>query len=467
MSLLKRHLRVNTCKECTNRCVNQKACDEAKKPVRNYDGIRFTSDGFDCALPISIDSHTVCSYGCLYCFSDNLVQHREGARRAIGQMSLAKLEAIFAGGGGKRAARIRKALKYDRKKNGYPCAVQLGAICDPADNIERQQGWLLEFLKISQKYGQPVRASVKGDAFLHKDYTDIVARRPDLLWVAFSIITCDDELLERIDRRAPNATQRLKVMKHLSDLGVKTSLRFRPILPCISDSTKKYPQAYKTLIHKAAEAGCKAISYEVGFVPSAVPKDIKARWQAIADITGVPFFDLYRSFGKSMACMRPPFSWTENIMHAIKEEAVKCGLTVGVSDPVWKQLTDSGCCCGILPDDPVFGNWERENATNALFEAKKTGKEITLKDIVPPWASEQLLCEMVNMGVGPKIVYKRKHLTWADKLKDVWNGLETQRGPLNYFQGALMPVRRDEEGNMVYEYKGLERQNRKVKYWKT
>ena len=39
---------------------------------KTYSGVRFTADAMDCALPISIDSHSGCSYNCLYCFSNNL-----------------------------------------------------------------------------------------------------------------------------------------------------------------------------------------------------------------------------------------------------------------------------------------------------------------------------------------------------------------------------------------------------------
>ena len=62
--------RLNTCKECGS-CTGATLCKPAKKRLRNdYTGIRFTADGFDCALPVSIDSHTSCSYACMYCFSE-------------------------------------------------------------------------------------------------------------------------------------------------------------------------------------------------------------------------------------------------------------------------------------------------------------------------------------------------------------------------------------------------------------
>lgn len=332
-------------------------------------------------------------------------------------------------------------MKYDRRNaNGYPCPVQLGAICDPADNIERNQGWLLDFIKLANKYDQPIRMSTKGNLFLTDEYLDAISEKPELYWVAFSIITPDDALLSKIDKRAPNATERLKSMERLSSRGIKTSLRFRPILPGISDSTPKYPQAWKTLIDKAAEAGANAISYEVGFVPGMMTEDIRSRWEEIERITGRKLIKIYHNLFGRQACTRPSYMWTEDIMHKIRDHSKECGLTVGVSDPAWKQLSEVGCCCGIKPDDPIFGNWERENATNALVEAKKNGSKIYFDDINPKWANDIKMASMCNMGVGPTVAFDSRHKTWEDKLRETWNNIDKQRSPLNYFRVRYYPL---------------------------
>jgi DNA repair photolyase len=453
----------NTCTEC-GECKTGKMCDVVRRPLRNYNGIRFTADGFDCALPVSIDSHSFCSYGCLYCFSNYLVQHRVESAN-VGQTSLTMLERLFAGEPSERGDLFRKALRYDKKVNGYPCAVQLGALTDPMDNIERQQGWLLKFIDLAIKYNQPVRISTKGRLACVEEYAKAFAKAPHLFWVAFSIITIDDEILAKMDRRAPVPSERLKAMKALSDIGVKTSLRFRPMMPGISDATVKHPRAYAELIERSAEAGAKAVSYEVVFMPGMPTADIKKKWAEIEQLIGVPMFKTYKRFGENIACIRPSYTWTENIMHGVAEVSKKNGLVVAVSDPVWKQLGETGCCCGILPDDPVFGNWRRESATNQLLEAKWNGKEIGPNDITPDWAREQRLTGMCNTGPGPKNIVAKKYTTWADKLKEQWNDLSHERGPYRYFQGALVPTRRDEQGNVFYKYRGLERQNKKVPYW--
>lgn len=459
-----RYKTTDACAGC-GMCNDKSVCEEGRRELNDYNGVRFTSDGFDCALPVSIDSHSVCSYGCLYCFSDNLVTHRDARARAIGETSLAFIESIFSGRGGKEAEKFRSALKYDRKRNGFPTAVQLGAICDPCDRIERQQGWLIEFIRLAIKYNQPIRMSTKGNILLMPDYRKEIEKAPHLFWVAFSIITPDDEIIEQIDRTAPNATQRIRVMKMLSSIGVKTSLRFRPIMPGISDYTKKHPYAYRELIERCADAGAKAISYEVMFTPGAITIDLRRRWEMLSKISGIDYISLYKQFGRNISCNRPPYTWTENIMHAIRDDAKKNGLVVGVSDPVWKQLGETGCCCGILPDDPVFGNWQEESATNQLIISRDTGKEIYIDDVTPGWAKVVKKVDLCAAGAGPTTVYSRLHETWADSLKKNWNNVKLQRSALNYFQGAIIPVRKDENGNLVYVYRGLERKNKPNYIW--
>jgi DNA repair photolyase len=455
---------MGSCRECRDyglNCADGQRCTEVREGnFRKYGGIRLTSDGFDCALPVTIDSHSVCAYGCLYCFADNIVGHQAMHSLQVGRTSLKEIEGIFSGQSqGKKAALFRRALKYDRRNpGGFPTAVQLGGLCDPCDSIEQHSGWLLEFIELAIKYGQPVRISTKGAIFLMPEYFKAITKRPELFWVAFSIITPDDTLARRVEKGCPDATTRLKTMAKLSQAGVKTSLRMRPMVQGITDKNK----GHITLIEKAAAAGARAISYEVAFYPGGLPKDKQPNWKRLNIVAGRDLKALYSTFGKMQACTRPAYTWTEDIMHKVREVAHANGMTVGVSDPVWKQLSDVGCCCGIRPEDPVFGNWEQENATNALVKARDgESKIIRLEDIIPPWAATAPLGDMVNLGAGPLVVQDKRTLTWADKLREIWNNPSKERSPVNYFQGAMVPHGQDEDGNLTYYYKGLQRQHKK------
>jgi len=255
-------------------------------------------------------------------------------------------------------------------------------------------------------------------------------------------------------------------MKALADIGCKVSLRFRPMMPGLSDRTPRHRNAYQDLIEMCADAGARYISYETCFVPTRFNKEQSAAWDRMERNIGVPLKKIYRELGPNQACLRPSSSWTEQIMHAVHETAHANGMWVGVSDPTWKELNDGGCCCGMPPDDPVFGNWERENATNALVRARDDRDLVlTIDDIMPPWAERILQAQMCNLGTGPQTCYSKKHSTWADKLAEVWNDLKSERGTLSYFQGALQPVQLD-NGDVGYTFKGLERKDpKRTPYW--
>ena len=450
-----RYQRVDTCKKCgkaqKGKC-DTTYCDPFREELRDYDFIRFTADGFDCALPVSMDSHSACSYGCLYCFAGFLKGH--DTQKKVGQGSLKYLENILSGKSqSKEAKAMRKALKRDEDP---PCPLQWGALADPFDEIERQQGWALEACKILRKYNQPTRISTKGKLFLEDEYLDAVSY-PDIFSVAFSLITVDNEILSRIDKGAPTVDERLESMKRLSDRGVKTILRMRPIIPNVTDSTPNHPEAWKELVYRAAEAGAEAISAEVLFVPGARAEKEDKRFAQIEDIIGVPLRKWYENitvaYGK---CIRPSRAWTQDFMKNLVDYAHKCGLDVGISDPVMAELGDTPCCCGIMPDDPVFGNFEKETAKRCVVQGRQLAEEgqnsyWQLEDVMPKWAKDVKKSDMVFM-IGREHTWKISNLTWYDEIKKTWNDFSGNRGVLKYFEGLLKPVRRDENGNVVYKY---------------
>lgn len=463
-----RFKRVGTCSECSG-CSTKTTCLPVKQKLKDdYDGIRFTADGFDCALPVSIDSHTMCAYSCLYCFSENLGGHKAAGEAHVRQYNLNALEGILSGEHqNKQAHAIRMALKRDPitgAVSGQPCPVQLGALTDPFDNIERNQGWALKLPALLSKYNQPCRISTKGSLFHLPEYLAAFAR-PDLFWVAFSIISIDDELIAKVDKFAPVASERIKAMKALSSRGVKTSLRFRPIIPNLSDRTPKHPKAYKDLIERCAEAGASAVSMEALFTPGLKKGPAALRWDTLEKEIGYPIRETYKDLTvKGGACTRLSREYVEDIFYACQEITHKCGMTFAVSDPLFKHLNDTGCCCGITEDDPVFGNWQRENATTAVVEAKRTGQTVTAEQFIPAWSHLVNLRSMCCI-VGPH-GKSMEDTTWGHKLRNTWNDLKSNRGVLYYFQGALRPVGKNEKGDIVYAYSDVARSHFKNQIFK-
>jgi len=451
------------CGGCSQRgCEHGEYCDPFKGKLRDYNGIRFTADGFDCALPVAIDGHSACSYRCQYCFANYLARdpHRKSGQSSykVGQFRLRKLERMLDGGDGdKILTKFFNALETVGGPETPRCPVQVGALGDPFDRIERHQGWTLDAMKLFEKYEQPTRFSTKGgDLLTTKKYLKAFSSHPELYWIAFSIISANEMLLSRIDKDAPGFRERIKAMNALSKLGVQTSLRFRPIIPGISDPS------WRRLLDYSADAGCRAVSMEFAFVPGAMPDHVKKMWKEIEQIAGWPMVKWYKEttsvFG---SCLRSSRAWKEDLTFAIREHTHKLGMTFAISDPHWKELNDYGCCCGIPPDDPVFGGWQRKQATNAVLLAKQ-GERVSAEDGIPDWAWETKLDEMVCI-TGPSNAFQRGYKTWGDKLRETWNDTKSPRGPLGYFEGVLVPVDRLDNGDVVYQYKESKKRDRSIK----
>jgi hypothetical protein len=256
-------------------------------------------------------------------------------------------------------------------------------------------------------------------------------------------------------------------MKAMTDLGIDCSLRFRPAMPGISDRTPNYKYAWRDLLRASADAGCRAVSFEIAFVPGVMPDHIKKMWREVEKIAGIPMVDWYKKTTSAYgACLRSSRAWKQDFTFAVYEETKRLGMTFAISDPHWKELNEYGCCCGIPPDHPYFGGWQRKQATNAIVVARDEGKRVSAADGIPGWAMRVPIKEMVCI-VGPKGSYAERYIKWGDKLRDTWNDLKAPRGPVGYFEGCLIPVGRKKNGDVIYKYKEVPREELPpAPYWK-
>jgi len=185
---------------------------------QTYGGTRFSADAMDCAIPVALDSHSGCSYNCLYCFSNNLQRAFDRNNRllkaAVETGSLYKewpiyqLEKFLA----RECKDAQSQAMYSLMDQGAP--IQLGALGDPFDDLELHSGWAKKAIPLFIKYKQPVRISTKGGRLLQmKEYLDLFAENPRQFWVAWSIISNDDERIAKVDINAPVTSERLKAMK--------------------------------------------------------------------------------------------------------------------------------------------------------------------------------------------------------------------------------------------------------------
>lgn len=435
------------------------------KLVETYDGLRFTSDAMDCSLPIAIDSHSGCSFNCLYCFANNL--QRAPDRNPT------KIQKAIREGSFYSEWSIRKLERFlDRSLTGavpeamYPLLdakvpIQLGALGDPADDLEDATGWLLKAIPLFIKYKIPVRVGTKGARILlKKKYRKAFEKSPEQFWFAFSIISNSDDIISKIDINAPVTSERLKAMKVYSDMGASCSIRFRPFMPGISDAYPGEPEAWAVLMERAAEAGARAISFEYIFLNSALTDRQKAMYQLMFRVQRDPKFgDYWNSLSNPKeSCRRGTREYKYKMTMDIRKKAHELGMVFGCSDPHFKEFNDYGSCCGMPSDDPWFGNWSRRQLTNVIVEMRNAyvaGKpmKVSYTDWAPEWAHRVLARTMIAYGTWHSHRIRRMH-TFGDSMRNKWNNPGHPRSPYTYFAGVMRPIG-VEEGtkDLIYEYR--------------
>ena len=449
---------------------------------QSYNGLRFTSDAMDCSLPIAIDQHSGCAYNCTYCFSNSL--QRAPDRNPAVLQRLIKHGSFFNEWNIKKLEKfLNRELKDDIAKAMYPlldqgCPVQFGALGDPFDDLELHSGWAKKAIPLFIKYKIPVRVGTKAGINLQRPgYLKLFEDSPEQFWFAFSIISNSDDLIKKIDIRAPVTSERLKAMKLLTNLGCKASLRFRPFLPGISDAYPGEPNAWEVLMDRCNEAGARAVSFEYIFLNPAPTERQAAMYRLMFKTMGRPNFDkewgkdsqrgvwkqneaglIYASDTGSVSCRRASRKAKYDITMKVKDKALSLGWNFGCSDPHFKEENSSGGCCGFSEQDKWFGNWSRRQLTEVIVQAKRAyeaGKprQFTYNDWRPEWAHKVRVAHCISLGDW-HTHRKLKTQTFGDIMRKKWNTPNHPRSPYMYFGGMLRPVGIDNNsGDLVYEYR--------------
>lgn len=431
---------------------------------QSYSGARFTSDAMDCSLPVALDSHSGCSYGCLYCFANNL--SRSPDRNVATLQKKIREGSFYAEWPINRLERfLNRELKAQHTEAMYPlldagCPVQLGALGDPFDELEAHSGWAKKAIPLFIKYKIPVRVGTKGGKLLQKpEYLKLFESSPDQFWFAFSIISNSDDLISKVDIKAPVTSERLAAMKALTKLGCNASIRFRPFLPGISDSYPGEPQAWKTLISRARESGARAISFEYIFLNTAPTDRQKAMYRLMFRVMGNPRFgkEWGEMSGLGESCRRASRTYKYEMTRNIRDLVKSLGMSFGCSDPHFKEWNDTGSCCGMPESgDKWFSNWSRRQMTEVVVQAKRAydrgeRRLFNYEDWKPDWAHVTSYEGCVALK-GFHDSRRLRNYTIGDSFRKKWNNPKHPRGPYHYFGGVLKPIGMDQNQDLVYEY---------------
>lgn len=253
--------------------------DEIKS---GYCSPRWTGEVSDCSLPLTLDTYSNCSFGCVYCFS---------------QFQRAK-------GNGKEAYLTKQArsVSVDRIKDMFTLkketqfsdlirqrkTIQWGGLSDQFDGYERKYGKTLELLKMFKELDYPITFSTKSTWWLEdKRYVDLFKNQTN--WnVKFSIITLDEDNARKIEVGVPTPQERLKAIEKFAGLNAGgATLRLRPFIIGVSSKD------YEPLIRKAAEAGATAMTTEFLCIDRLSVGTAREQYKVLSDAIGFDLVDFY------------------------------------------------------------------------------------------------------------------------------------------------------------------------------
>lgn len=162
-----------------------------------YESPRWTGEIADCSLPVTFDTYSKCSFGCLYCFSAfQKTLHRGRAEETTYERPLCCVN----------VDKVKRIFLGEVKSQFWPWIeqkrpIQWGGLSDQFDLWEKKYGKTLELMEFFDSIDYPISFSTKSAWVFHDERYLRLFRRQGRNWhIKFSIITLNEKKAQRIER---------------------------------------------------------------------------------------------------------------------------------------------------------------------------------------------------------------------------------------------------------------------------
>lgn len=405
----------------------------------NYMSPRWSGEIADCTMPMTFDTYSNCSFGCVYCFS----QYQRGVgnskedylNKVVKSVNIDKVKRIF--------TEPNSSQFWDYVKNRK--VMQWGGLSDQFDGYEKKYGVTLELLKFFKEINYPICFSTKGTWWVYDERYRELFKGQDNWNMKFSIITLDEKKAAKIEVGVPSPQERLQAIHEYTTLNKGgATLRLRPFIIGVSSKD------YKDLIIAAHDAGANAVTTEFFCLEARAANTAKEHYAVLSECCGFDIVEFYKKHSRGSGYLRLNRKIKERYVKDMKELCDKLGMRFYVSDAHFKELCANGCCCGLPPD----WNYSRGNFSYALQLCRRNG--------VAYWsevAEDMGFLEnvMFNKADGFNTNSSEKRAKFYDSsmkeyLHYLWNNPRAGQSPYTMFGGVMKPNGFDENGDVVYIY---------------
>ena len=405
-----------------------------------YSSPRWTAEIADCSMPMTFDTYSNCSFGCMYCFS----QYQRGIGGAkehylakeVNNVSVEKIKKMFTDPDN-HAGQFAEYIKQRR-------VMQWGGLSDQFDGYEKQRGKTLELLRFFKEIDYPLCFSTKATWWTQDErYMELV--RGQRNWnFKFSIITLDEHKAHIIERGVPTPMERLAAIERIAkaDAGGAT-LRLRPFIIGVSTPT------YLDLIREAGNRGATALSTEFFCVEQRSPT-LKEYMPTLSELCGFDLMAFYRKYSVAQGYLRLNRKVKAPFIRNMKGLCDELGIRFYVSDAHFKELCHNGSCCGLPPE----WNYSRGQFCEALQLCRKNGS-VRYSEISAD--IEQLHQYDWGRACGYNANSSEKRakfmgMSMAEYMRWLWNNPQAGQSPYKMFEGVMKPEGKDENGDIIYTY---------------
>ena len=405
-----------------------------------YQSPRWTAEIADCSMPMTFDTYSNCSFGCMYCFS----QYQRGIGGAkehylakeVNPVNVDKIKKMFTEPD-KYAGQFATYIKQRR-------VMQWGGLSDQFDGFERKYGKTLELLRFFKEINYPLCFSTKAVWWTQDErYMELV--RGQRNWnFKFSIITLDERKAAIIERGVPSPLERLEAIERIANAGAGgATLRLRPFIIGVSTPS------YLDLIRQAGERGATALSTEF-FCVERRSQTLKEYMPQLSELCGFDLMAFYCKYSVAQGYLRLNRKVKAPFIRNMKSLCDEIGMRFYVSDAHFKELCCNGSCCGL----PADWNYSHGQFCEALQICKTKG--------VCHWSD---IAKDINelhqydwgraSGFNANSSEKRAQfwgMSMAEYMRWLWNNPQAGQSPYKMFEGVMKPEGKDADGNLIYVY---------------
>lgn len=181
-------------------------------------------DSPDVGMFYSMNPYQGCEHGCIYCYARNAHEYwgysagLDFERKIIVKKNAPEL--------------LRKFLM---NKNWECVPISLSGNTDCYQPCEKKFRLTRGLLEVCNEFNQPVAMITKNAGMLRdKELLQEMAKKK-LVSVLVSITSFDEDLRRAMEPRTTTAKQRLRVIKELSEAGVRTGVMLGPMIPGLNE----------------------------------------------------------------------------------------------------------------------------------------------------------------------------------------------------------------------------------------